>query len=190
MRRAEVGAELAVDPRRIARAIFGADPAARAAADCVGLGGRDGDHPADRLAAPRQAVRAAQHLDAVDRAEHQIGEVEAAARRGGVADAHPVDDDERLLALGAADAHIRYAAERAILGDADPGQTRDQLGGGAVLGAADGGGVDDRDRGIALVGAEQIANDGDRRTIGISVLRQGRRGRGNRSERQGGFPEK
>src|SRR3546814_12080079 len=68
----------------------------------------------------------------VDAADHQIGEVEAAAGRGRIADAHPVDNDERLLALRAADTQIGDAAERAIVRDGDARQAREQVGRRAV----------------------------------------------------------
>src|SRR5690606_36469716 len=81
LRGAERGrAQLAVHAHRIARAIFSADPA-RTPACKVRVGRGDRHHPADRLAAPGQAVRAAQNLDTVDAPEHQIGKIERTVRR-------------------------------------------------------------------------------------------------------------
>src|SRR4029077_12044004 len=41
--------------------------------------GRDVDHTGHRVAAVEDAVRSAEHLDALDAAGHEVGEVEAAA---------------------------------------------------------------------------------------------------------------
>jgi hypothetical protein len=48
-------------------------------------------------------LRAAQHFDAIDIADEQIAEVEAATGRGRIIDLDAIDQRHRLIGFGAAD---------------------------------------------------------------------------------------
>ena len=61
--------------------------------------GDDVHHAADRVRAVQRALRAAQHLDALDRADRHHREVVVAARRGRIVDPHAVDQHQRLARL-------------------------------------------------------------------------------------------
>ena len=183
-------AELAVQAHGVARAIFGGNPPRRAVvAVGIGQGGGDRDDAADRLAAPGEAVRAAQQLNTVDAADHQIGEIEAAGGRRRVADADAVDDDERLFGLGAANAQVGDAAQRAVLRQADARQPDEQVGRRAVLRALEIGAVDQRPGGVGAVFVERDPDHRDRIVVvtrAAGFFGKGRRRGGERQQRQGG----
>ncbi len=128
--------------------IAGAERAAlraqRRGEGALAAAGDDVDDAAHGVGAVEAAHGAADHLDALDVLGGKIGEIELAV--GGVVGLDAVDQHQRLVALGAADAHLREIAEAAAAVDGDAGQAAQRLGGmphllGAQLLAGD-----DRDR--------------------------------------------
>ena len=87
----------------------------------------DVDDAAHGVGAVEAAHGAADHLDALDVLGGEVGEVELAV--GGVVGLDAVDQDQRVVALGAADAHLREIAEAAAAADGDAGQAAQGLGG-------------------------------------------------------------
>src|SRR3546814_11175280 len=67
--------------------------------------GDDVDDAADRIRTPDRALRPAQHLDPLDVVGEQRREVELGAVDR-VVDLDPVDDDQRVVCLRAAAAHL------------------------------------------------------------------------------------
>lgn len=88
--------------------------------------GDDRDHAAHRVRAVERGLRAAQHLDALDVRGQQPAEIILAVLRRVRLDA--VDQDQRVAALGAADADLRDAARPAGAVDGDAGQRAQRVG--------------------------------------------------------------
>ena len=93
--------------------------------------GDDVDDAAHGVGAVEAAHGTADHLDALDVLGGEVGEVELAV--GGVVGLDAVDEHQRLVALRAADAHLRQVAEAAAAVDGDAGQAAQRLGGMAHL---------------------------------------------------------
>ena len=170
------------DVARAERADLGAH---RHAQRALARAGDDVDDAADGVGAVEAAHGPADHLDALDVLGRQVGEVELAV--GDVVGLDAVDQHQRVVALGTADAHLREVADAAAAADGDARQAAQGVGGiahllGAQLlaghhrdGVADGVG---RDAADAVAG---------RRTVGGCRRRRcgaaGRRARGARTRR-------
>ena len=99
------------------RAALGAH---RHAQGALPAAGDDVDDAAHGIGAVEAAHGPADHLDALDVLGRQVGEIELAV--GGVVGLDAVDQDQRVVALGAADAHLGEVAEAAAAADGDAGQ--------------------------------------------------------------------
>ena len=147
--------------------------------------GDDVDDAADRLAAPGDRIGAAQHFDALDAGRQQIGEIEAAAGRGGIVDAYAVDHDQRLLRLGAAQAHAGEAAQAAVARHGDAGGGGQEVGDRHGLAAIDLVAGDDGDGLADFGGRLRHAGRGDDDVVAVGRIgsRRDLRG-GGRGEQQ------
>ena len=110
------------------RAALGADRRGKRA---LAASGDDVDDAADGVGAVEAAHGPANHLDALDVLGREVGEVELAV--GGVVGLDAVDQHQRVVALGAADAHLREVADAAAAADGDAGQAAQGIGGVADL---------------------------------------------------------
>ena len=79
-----------------------------------------------RVGAVEAGLRPAQHFDALDVVDRQIGEVESAVADGIHLDA--VDDDHQVIVLGAADAHFGDGSAAARLRHRDAGHHAQRVG--------------------------------------------------------------
>ncbi len=141
----------------------------------------DVDHAAHRIGAVEAAHGPANDLDALDVVGGEVGEIELAV--GGVVGLDAVDQDQRVVALGTADAHLRDIAETAAAAHRDAGQAAQRLGRVADLPRAQLLAGDDRHRVADRVGG----NAGDRALLGGEcggLAGSGRRGLARR--RRGG----
>ncbi len=137
-------ADPAAEIGRAARAGLGVE----AALQGFGRFGRDDiDHAADGLAAPQGRLGAAQHLDTRRVADQQVAEVETALGRGRVVQLDPVDQNDGVLALGAANVDARRGADAAVASEADTRRLGQKLDHGRGLARLDGGLGQDSDRG-------------------------------------------
>ena len=95
--------------------------------DIVDVGARDEVHDAgERVGAVEAALRAAQDFDAFEVAGEEGREIGLALVGAGDVDA--VDEDERVVGLGAADADLGEGAGRAGLADGDAGDLAQHVG--------------------------------------------------------------
>ena len=178
-----------VSARDSAAAIGGAERPAfelRMALEAVGrLLGHDIDNAADRLTAPRHRIGSAQHLDALDRAGEQIGEIEPARRRRGIVDPHPVDQHQRLRRFGAADVQAGQRAEPAAARYGNARRGRQQIRKRHRLALLDRVAIDHGDRLADIAGILRHAGGGDDDVVGgRCFLREcgARRDRGGRKQ--------
>ena len=170
----------------VARPIFcgGFDP--------VYLARGHGEHAADRLAAPDDAVRSAQQLDLADAAQRQPAEVIGAARRGDFVDARAIDQHQELFGAGAAHEDAGRAARRAVARKSQAGQPLQHAGDVRALDRGDFPVADDRDRlaGIADDAARTGGDHGDKIVadrIGSGLdIALGQRRKRQRQQRDGG----
>jgi hypothetical protein len=109
--------------KRVVAAGHGA--AAERHARVARLAGEDLDDAADRVRAVERRARPAHHLDAVDLLERNDLEGRAAERGG--ADPNAVDQQQRVIGVGAADEHRALLAEPAGTVDFDAGEIGEQI---------------------------------------------------------------
>ena len=95
------------------------------------LAGDDVDDAADGVGAVEAAHGPADHLDALDVLGRQVGEIELAV--GDVVGLDAVDQHQRVVALGAADAHLGEIADAAAAADGDARQAAQGIDGSAHL---------------------------------------------------------
>ena len=122
---------LVAPPRHARGHVAGAERAAlrahRHAQRTLAAACDDVDDAAHGVGAVEAAHGPADDFNALDVLGRQIGEIELAV--GGVIGLDAVDEDERVVALGAADAHLREIAEAAAAADGDAGEAAQGLGG-------------------------------------------------------------
>src|SRR5690606_31534119 len=122
---------------RVARAVLSAAPQ-------PAFSPRAGDeHAADGVAAPDRRVRATQQVDLGEVARAESGEIEPAAGRGRIGQAHAVEDDQKLLRLRASHPHAGKGARGAVAGESDSGRALEHAGDVVTLDRFDFGLADD-----------------------------------------------
>ncbi len=89
--------------------------------------GDDVDHAADGVGAIERALRSAQNLDARHLGGQQVAKVELGGERG-VVDLDPVDQNQGLVALRAANADLGESARGAGAADREPRHVAQRLG--------------------------------------------------------------